>query len=403
MNKHHLEVQASVSDRAGPLAALRVLDLTHMLAGPYCTWVLGALGAEVIKVEVPGRGDFTRSVAPFLDDKSIYFLSVNRNKRSVTLNLKHPAGRAALLRLAERADIFVENNRPGAMARLGLDYAAVSKLNPRIIYASVSGFGQTGPYSQRPAFDAVVQAMSGMMSVTGDDGGPPVRVGASIGDMGGSLFGAIGILAALADRNITGRGAYVDVAMFDAQIALLENAVARYLNAGDKPRRLGTRHPLVAPFQAFPTKDEPIVICVDTEGQWRQLCETIDRRDLIEHPLFSDGNARTRNHAELEAELNAALAKRTRAEWLAALDAADIPAGPINDIPTIVEDPQVNARGMIKHVGAGDFAGQPIHLSTYPNASEQPAPALGEHTEAVLTDLGYSAEEIAVMRADGAI
>jgi CoA:oxalate CoA-transferase len=404
VNKQRIEVsQAPVSDRAGPLAALRVLDLTHMLAGPYCTWVLGALGAEVIKVEVPGRGDFTRSVAPFLDDKSIYFLSVNRNKRSVTLNLKRPAGRAALLRLAERADIFVENNRPGAMARLGLDYAAVSKVNPRIIYASVSGFGQTGPYSQRPAFDAVVQAMSGMMSITGDDGGPPVRVGASIGDMGGSLFGAIGILAALADRNVTGRGAYVDVAMFDAQIALLENAVARYLNAGDRPRRLGTRHPLVAPFQAFPTKDEPIVICVDTEVQWRRLCETIDRRDLSEHPLFSDGNARTRHHAQLEAELNAALAKRTRAEWLAALDTADIPAGPINDIPTIVEDPQVNARAMIKRVGNGDFVGQPIHLSTYPNASEQPAPALGEHTEAVLTDLGYSAEEIAAMRAEGAI
>jgi crotonobetainyl-CoA:carnitine CoA-transferase CaiB-like acyl-CoA transferase len=242
-----------------------------------------------------------------------------------------------------------------------------------------------------------------MMSITGDDGGPPVRVGASLGDMGGSLNGSIGILAALADRNVTGRGAYVDVAMFDAQIALLENAVARYLNAGDKPRRLGTRHPLVAPFQAFPTKDEPIVICVDTEVQWRRLCETIDRRDLIEHSHFSDGNARTRHHAELEAELNAALAKRTRAEWLAALEAAEVPAGPINDIPTIVEDPQVNARGMIKHVGDGDFVGQPIRFSSHPEASEQPAPVLGEHTDAVLGELGYSADEIAAMRTAGAI
>jgi CoA:oxalate CoA-transferase len=397
VNKHASASPAPMSERSGPLAALHVLDLTHMLAGPYCTWVLGALGAKVIKVEVPGRGDFTRGMAPFLDDKSIYFLSVNRNKRSITLNLKHPAGRTALLRLAERADIFVENNR------LGLDYAAVSNVNPRIIYASVSGFGQTGPYSQRPAFDAVVQAMSGMMSITGDDGGPPVRVGASIGDMGGSLFGAIGILAALADRAVTGRGAYVDVAMFDAQIALLENAVARYLNAGDRPRRLGTRHPLVAPFQAFPTKDEPIVICVDTEVQWRRLCETIDRRDLIEHPHFTDGNARTRHHAELEVQLNAALAKRSRGEWLAVLEAAEVPAGPINDIPTIVEDPQVSARAMIKHVGNGAFVGQPIRFSTYPDASEQPAPALGEHTEAVLGELGYSAEEIAAMRAAGAI
>ena len=408
MNNRQADRKASsaphaAAKRAGPLAALRVLDLTHMLAGPYCTWVLGALGAEVTKVELPGRGDFTRGVAPFIDSKSIYFLSVNRNKRSITLNLKHPAGRTALLRLAERADIFVENNRPGAMARLGLDYPAVSKVNPRIVYASVSGFGQTGPYSQRPAFDAVVQAMSGMMSITGDDGGPPVRVGASIGDMGGSLFGTIGILAALADRAVTGRGAYIDVAMFDAQIALLENAVARYLNAGDRPRRLGTRHPLVAPFQAFPTKDEPIVICVDTEVQWQRLCETIDRRDLIAHPSFADGNARTRHHAELEAQLIAALSKRTRAEWLAALEAAEVPTGPINDIPTIVEDPQVTARGLIKTVGDGAFVGQPIHFSTYPDTSEQPAPALGQHTDVVLAELGYSAGEIAAMKAGGAI
>src|SRR5215216_826078 len=248
------------SGRVGPLYGLQVLDVTHMLAGPYCTWILGALGAEVIKVEMPGRGDFTRGVAPFLHGDSIYFGSVNRNKRSITLNLKSPAGRAALLKLAQRADVFVENNRPGAMARLGLDYPAIAKLNPKIIYASISGFGQTGPYSQRPAFDAVVQAMSGMMSITGDEEGPPVRVGMSIGDIGASLFGAIGILAALADRAVTGIGQQVDVAMFDAQLSLLENAVARYLNAGATPKRLGSRHPLIAPFQAFSTKDEPIVI-----------------------------------------------------------------------------------------------------------------------------------------------
>jgi crotonobetainyl-CoA:carnitine CoA-transferase CaiB-like acyl-CoA transferase len=374
-----------------------------MLAGPYCTWILGALGAQVTKVEIPGRGDFTRGVAPFSGRDSIYFLSVNRNKRSITLNLKHPIGRNTVLRLAERADVFVENNRPGAMTRLGLDYAALAEVNPKIIYASISGFGQTGPYSGRPAFDAVVQGMSGMMSITGNEDGPPARVGASIGDIGASLFGTIGILAALADCNRTGRGAQVDVAMFDAQLALLENAVARYLNHGDRPRRLGTRHPLIAPFQAFPTKDEPIVICVDTEDQWQRLCAAIGCAGLVGNPFFTDGNARAQNHARLELLLIDALSKRTRKEWLAALDAAQVPAGPINDISAVVEDPQVRARGMIRKVGENSFVAQPIKFSSYPDLSEQPAPALGDHTEAVLAELGYSADEISQMKAQGAI
>ena len=396
------EVQAG-SDRRGPMAGLRVLDLTHMLAGPYCTWVLGALGAEVTKVEMPRCGDFTRSIAPFADEQSIYFMSVNRNKRSVTLNLKQASGRAALLRMAERADVFVENNRPGVMRRLGVDYQAIARINPRIIYASISGFGQTGPYSHRPAFDAVMQAMSGMMSVTGEEHRPPARVGVSIGDIGGSLFGAVGILAALADRAVTGRGAQVDVAMFDAQIALLENAVARYLNAGDRPKRLGSRHPLIAPFQAFPTKDEPIVICVDTEAQWERFCRAIERSDLIGHPLFTDGSARARHHAELEPPLISALSKCTRAEWLSIFDAVEVPAGPINDIPAMVKDAQVVARGMIRRVGECAFVGQPIQFSTYPELPEQPAPVLGEHTEAVLAECGYSMDEISAMRAEGAI
>jgi len=391
------------SGRRGPLAGIKVIDLTHMLAGPYCTWVLGALGADVIKVEMPGRGDFTRSLAPFADDASVYFSSVNRNKRSVTLNLKQPTGKAALLRLAERADIFVENNRPGVMRRLGLDYPSIAKLNPKIIYTSISGFGQTGPYSERPAFDAVVQAMSGIMSITGEEKGPPSRVGTSIGDIGASLFGIVGILAALTDRAATGRGAQVDIAMFDAQVALLENAVARYLNAGDVPRRLGSRHPLIAPFQAFPTRDEPVVICVDTEAQWERFCKTIERVDLLENPLFKDGNLRARNHAQLEPQLIDGLAKRTRAQWLAALEAAEVPAGPINDIPTVVKDPQVLARRMIRPRGGGGFVDQPIHFSGYPDMAEQSAPFLGEHTEAVLAECGYSAKEISAMKAEGAI
>ena len=389
--------------RVGPLHGIRVLDLTHMLAGPYCTWVLGALGAEVTKVEMPGSGDFTRGIAPFAHGESIYFSSVNRNKRSITLNLKQPSGCAALLRIAERTDIFVENNRPGAMRRLGLDYEALARINPGLIYASISGFGQTGPYSQRPAFDAVMQAMSGMMSITGEENRPPARVGVSIGDIGGSLFGAIGILAALADRAVTGRGARIDVAMLDAQIALLENAVARHLNTGERPRRLGSRHPLIAPFQAFPTKDEPIVICVDTEAQWKRLCDAIDRSDLIASPLFPDGSARARHHAELEPELISALSKRTRAEWLSIFESAQVPAGPINDIATAVTDPQVVARGMIRRSGERAFVNQPVRFSTYPETPDDPSPALGEHTQAVLAEYGYSNDEIAGMQADGAI
>lgn len=398
------EATAGDRQRRGPLSGLRVLDLTHMLAGPYCTWLLGALGAEITKVEMPGAGDFTRSIAPFAHGTSVYFASVNRNKRSITLNLKRSAGRAALLRLAARADILVENNRPGVMDRLKLGYAEIAAINPRIVYASISGFGQTGPYRERAAFDAVVQAMSGMMSITGEENGPPARVGASIGDIGGSLFGIIGILAALAERASTGRGSHVDVAMFDSQVAILENAVARFLNAGDRPKRLGSRHPLIAPFQAFPTEDDPIVVCVDTEAQWRRFCETIGRPDLVQRASFCNSNERARHHAELEPELVAALAKRRRSDWLAAFADADVPAGPVNDIAAVVADPQLRARGMIDAVEeSGAFVSQPIRFSRYANTPDRRAPSLGEHTEAVLREYGYTGDEIAAMRAEGVI
>lgn len=377
--------------------------MTHMLAGPYCTWVLGALGADVIKVEVPGRGDFTRSVAPFADEQSVYFSSVNRNKRSVTLNLKSPLGSLAFLKLAERADVLVENNRPGVMRRLKLDYASIAAINPGIVYASISGFGQTGPYSERPAFDAVVQAMSGIMSITGQENGPPARVGTSIGDIGASLFGTIGILAALNDRTITQRGCQVDVAMFDAQVAILENAVARYINVGDVPRRLGSRHPLIAPFQAFPTRDDPIVVCVDTEAQWERFCTAIGRNGLIKNPLFANGPLRAENHDKLEPELIEAMQKRSRADWLSIFEAADVPNGPINDIPTVVSDPQIRARGMIVPSGKGGFVNQPIHFSGYPDMQSKNPPKLGADTESVLVECGFSADEISRMRADNAI
>lgn len=389
-----------------PLAGVKVVDLSHMLAGPYCTWIMGALGADVIKVEAPERGDFTRKIAPFLESESIYFLSLNRNKRSITLNLKHPAGKEALLRLIGDVDVLLENNRPGVMARLGLDYATVAAVNPRIVYASVSGFGQTGPYSSRPAFDAVIQAMSGTMSITGEEGRGPVRVGASIGDMAAGLFATVGILSALHSRHHTGRGTYVDVAMLDAQLALLENAVARYLNAGDVPRRIGSRHPSIAPFQAFPTRDEPIVVCVDTEPQWARLCKVLEREDLLKESLFVDGNARVRNHSRLEPILNECFARQGRQAWLDALEKAEVPAGPINSIPDVVVDPQILARNMIEAVGGGRFVAQPINIGMGASKLQWPrraAPALGADTEAVLAAVGYSAEDIVRLRSMGAL
>jgi crotonobetainyl-CoA:carnitine CoA-transferase CaiB-like acyl-CoA transferase len=382
----------------GPLAGVKVVDVTHMLSGPYCTWLLGSLGADVVKVERPAQGDFTRRIAPFHDGESLYFASVNRNKRSLALDLKSDEGKDILRRLAESADILVENNRPGVMDRLGLSYPALSSVNERLIYASISGFGQTGPYRHRPAFDAVIQAMSGLMSITGETDRGPVRVGASVGDITASLFAAVGILAALQERARTGRGTFVDVAMLDAQVAVLENAFSRYLNTGEIPGRIGTRHPLVTPFQAFMAADGPLVVCCDTEQQWHALCATIDRPDLPQDPRFSDGNSRTQNHASLEPILAEIFLRRPRTEWLTLLEAADVPAGPVNTIAEVAADPQIAARDMIASVGSGRFAAMPVRMPSNARQAGLRAPTLGEHTAAILSEIGFSTDEIARLR-----
>jgi len=390
----------------GPLSGIRVIDATHMLAGPYCTWLLGALGADVIKIERRGAGDFTRIIAPFRDEKSIYFMSVNRNKRSLTLDLKSPRGKEIFAKLLAGADVFVENNRAGVMDRLGFGYDAAAKINPRLIYASISGFGQTGPYKHKPSFDAIAQALSGMMSITGEEAGPPARVGASIGDIGSSLFATIGVLSALQQRERTGRGTFVDVAMLDCQLALMENAIARYLNAGEEPRRLGSRHPLIAPFQAFATADEPIAVCVDTNEQWLRLCGALERPDLLTDTRFPNGSARAANHAELEPVLAALFATRGRDEWLAILDEADVPASAINSVPEALADPQVVSRNMVAEVPAGSgrrFVGVPIQMPKTPLPQEKAPPELGEHSDAILQDLGFSSEDIEALRAEAVI
>ncbi|MDO9360181.1 MAG: CaiB/BaiF CoA-transferase family protein [Polaromonas sp.] len=381
----------------GPLAGVRVLDVTHMLAGPYCTWLLAALGADVIKIERPRSGDFTRIIEPMIEEESIYFLSVNRNKRSVTINLKDPRGKELFEKIAATCDVLVENNRAGVMDRLGLGKEDLALVNPRLIYASISGFGQTGPYQHKPAFDVVAQALSGMMSITGEPGGGPCRVGASIGDIGASLFATVGILAALQQRNTTGVAEPLDIAMLDCQLALMENAIARYLNNDDVPKALGSRHPLIAPFQAFPTLDRPIAICVDTNEQWERMCKAMQMPELLSDPRFPTGSRRAANHAELEPLLKAILATRSRAEWLELFDAADVPASAINSVEEALRDPQVIHREMVVEVPPGSgkkFVDIPIHMRSGARPESTPAPKLGEHNRQVLAELDFAAEEI---------
>lgn len=394
---------------AGPLKGVRVLDMTWALAGPYCTMVLCDLGAEVIKVESPDGGDPSRKSLPFIEGVSSYFLSVNRGKKSVAVNLRHPQGKEIVLALANQSDVLVENFRPGVMDRLGLGYGALRETNPRIIYAACSGFGQKGPYAHRPAYDVVVQGMGGTLSITGEAGGPPVRVGFSIGDIGGGIFTALGVLAALHERESSGQGQMVDISMLDGQIALLENAFARFFATGEVPQRIGTRHPLRTPFQAFPTQDGYIVLAASEERFWQRLCQVINRPDLLGDERFKDNPSRTRNHDQLEPILKEITQTKKTAEWVALMDKNDIPCGPVNSIDQVVDDPHTAAREMItevEHSKAGRLkvVNSPLKLSRTPVKIERACPELGEHTEEVLQNLlGFSQEKITELRSLQAI
>jgi CoA:oxalate CoA-transferase len=383
--------------------------MTWALAGPYCTMVLCDLGAEVIKVESPDGGDPSRKSLPFIEGVSSYFLSVNRGKKSVAVNLRHPQGKEIVLALANQSDVLVENFRPGVMDRLGLGYGALRSTNPRIIYAACSGFGQKGPYAHRPAYDVVVQGMGGALSITGEAGGPPVRVGFSIGDIGGGIFTALGVLAALHERESSGQGQMVDISMLDGQIALLENAFARFFATGEVPQRIGTRHPLRTPFQAFPTQDGHIVLAAGEERFWQRLCQVINRPDLLRDERFKDNPSRTRNHDQLEPILKEITQSKKTAEWVAMMDKSDIPCGPVNSIDQVVNDPHTAAREMItevEHSKAGRLKviNSPLKLSRTPVKIERACPELGEHTEEVLQNLlGFSQEKITELRSVQAI
>ena len=376
----------------GPLKNLLVVDLTRVLVGPYCTMILSDLGARVIKIEAPEIGDDSRKFGPFVEDYSAYFMSLNRGKESIALNLKNFEDKKIFEKILSKADILVENFKPGTLEKWGYGWKEVNKRFPKLIYASASGFGQTGPLKKLPAYDMVVQGMGGLMSVTGQPNSEPTRVGTSIGDITAGLFTAIGINAALYDRQKTGKGMYIDVSMLDCQIAILENAIARYLSKNEIPKPMGSRHPSIAPFEAFKTKDSHIIIAAGNDKLFEKLCILLDMKEIINDPKFSDNSSRAKNMDELKKILEDKLVNRKTNEWVNDMEKEKIPCGPIFNIKEAVENPQIESRNMIVkayHKVIGDFklAGNPIKMSAYKDDKTRgDIPDLDEHREKILKE-----------------
>ncbi|MBI3328424.1 MAG: CoA transferase [Nitrospinae bacterium] len=388
-----------------PLDGILVIDLTRVLAGPYCTMELADMGATVIKVEIPGTGDDTRAYGPpFLNGESTYFLSVNRNKKSLTLNLKHEQGKEILRQLIRKGDVLVENFRPGTLESLGFGYEATRTLNPQLIYCSISGFGQTGPYAQRPGYDLVVQGEGGVMSLTGEPDGPPMKVGNSFADITAGMNAFAGILLALLTRERTGEGQCVDVSLLDCQVAMLTYQAGIYFATGKSPQRMGNQHPSITPYETFECRDGYINIAPGNQGLWEKFCKLIGLEHLLADERFSTMKRRIENRAALTPVIAAAVRTRTRREWFELLDREGIPCGLIKNIAEVCSDPQVLARDMVvalQHPAAGPIHvnGIPIKLSGTPGEVKEPPPLLGQHTEEVLADiLGYTASQIAAFR-----
>jgi crotonobetainyl-CoA:carnitine CoA-transferase CaiB-like acyl-CoA transferase len=404
---------ASILPEAGadaPLTGITVLDLTRVLSGPYCTMLLGDMGARIIKIEQPGRGDDTRAWGPpFVGDESAYFLSVNRNKESVTIDFKTPGGRALVERLAARADVLIENFRPGALARVGLDHATLSTRHPALIYASISGFGQSGPRRDEPGYDAVIQAEAGLMSITGPGEGPAYRMGVAVADLVTGMFAMQGILLALIARARTGRGQHIDVAMLDAAAALLTYHASIYFTTGEPQHRMGNRHPSIAPYDTFEASDGEFVLAVGHDAQFARLCELAGFGELAHDPRFGSNAGRVRHYEQLRPVLAAAFGRRTRGDWIAMLTRAGVPAGSVRDVGEVLRDPQLLHRAMIETVGHATTGalhqlGLPVKLSATPGAIRRPPPTLGQHTSDVLAgDLGLDEGEIARLRSIGTV
>jgi glutaryl-CoA transferase len=405
----------------GALAGLRVLDCSRVLAGPWASQLLADLGADVIKVERPGTGDDTRHWGPpYLRDatghdtaEAAYFLCANRGKRSLTVDFATPEGRDIVRRLSARSDVFLENHRFGDLARYGLDYDSLQALNPRLVYCSITGFGQSGPYARRAGYDFAIQALGGLMSVTGerDDrpGGGPQKAGVAVADVMAGLYAAVAVLACVAQRAVSGRGQHIDLALLDVQVATLANVALNYLVSGSVPARWGNAHANIVPYQVLRAADRPIVLAIGNDDQFRRFCAVAEAPDLVADPHYATNAARVRHRDALTAALERLLATRSAAAWLAALDPAGVPCAPINDLAQVFADPQVRHRGdrvELPHPTAGTvpLVANPIRLSETPIAYEAPPPLLGQHTDAILRDeLGFAPAAIAELRGRGIV
>ena len=376
----------------GPLKNLLVVDLTRVLVGPYCTMILSDLGARVIKIEAPEIGDDSRGFGPFIDDYSAYFMSLNRGKESIALNLKNEDDKKIFEKILAKADILVENFKPGTLEKWGFGWNEVSKKYPKLIYASASGFGQTGPLKELPAYDMVVQGMGGLMSVTGHPNSEPTRVGTSIGDITAGLFTAIGINAALYDRQKTGKGTFIDVSMLDCQIAILENAIARYLSKNEIPEPMGSRHPSIAPFEAFKTKDSFLIIAAGNDKLFKSLCEVLEIPNIANDEMYKTNSLRSQNIDKLKLIIEDKLQHKNTDEWIKVMENLKIPCGPIFNIKQAVENPQIKERNMIvkyfhKKIGEFKSAGNPIKMSTYKDEKTRgDIPDLDEHRDKILKE-----------------
>lgn len=387
------------------LEQIRVLDMTQVMAGPFCTMMLGDLGADVVKIEPPGKGDSARrSMGPRMKgEDTAAFLAVNRNKRGVALNLKTEKGRQLFYRMVESADILVENYRPGVTKKLGVDYETLSEINSGLIYASISGFGQTGPYASRPGYDLIAQAMSGLMSVTGEPGGEPVKNGIPIGDLGAGLFSTVAILSAYIARGLTGKGQYIDTSLFEAGMALSIWETTELWATGKVPLPMGSAHRLTAPYQALRTQDGYLTIGGNNDRLWQRLCQVIGREEMLEDERFATNDARMEHRKDLAEELESALTTRDTDYWVDAFLEAGVPAGPILDYRQVTEDPHALQREMVAEVdhpveGLVKSLGIPMKMSETPGKIRRPAPLLGQHTDELLTELGLSGEEITELR-----
>jgi crotonobetainyl-CoA:carnitine CoA-transferase CaiB-like acyl-CoA transferase len=388
----------------GSLSGLTVIDFTRVLSGPYCTMVLADHGARVIKLEHPVRGDDTRHWGPpFVGEESAYFLSINRNKESVTLDFKQPDGQRVLHQLLATADVVVENFRPGTLDAAGFGAADVMKQYPRIVYCSISGYGQTGPRREEPGYDAVMQAEGGLMSITGEADGPALRLGVAITDIVSGLFAAQGVMAALIAREKTGRGQQVDIGMLDATAALLTYQAGNYFVSGQVPARLGNRHPTIVPYESFRAADGEFVIAGGNDEIWRRLCRVIGRPELADDPRYATNKERVMRYDDVRAELEGALATRPRGEWVRELTAAGVPCGSVREISEVLADPQLAAREMVAEVqhptiGTARVINSPVKLSETPPSVRTAPPTLGQHTTAVLHELGYDTAQIDALK-----